>query len=429
MSARAPDPTRFESRSADWLSARDAVRRIAGRATVLESEMVHALGAVGQVLARPITASATLPPWPNSAMDGYAVRSADVRGAEASAPAELGVTGRILAGTARPEEPLAPGEAVRIMTGAPLPTGADAVVRVEDTDREQTPGRVRVYAAAEEGRYVRPAGEDFRAGDELVPAGRAVTPGVVGLAAAAGLDWLHVHRRPVVAILGTGDELRPVSRYEDVRRGSGVPESNTPMLSAMVQSAGAVVGEVRVSPDHPDALADDLGSCADADVLLTVGGASMGEADLVKGVLDDLGFQLDFWRVRIRPGSPFSFGLLPRNGRLQPVFGLPGNPASAFVTFELFVRPFLRLLLGHADAERPPLRCVAGEPMTGPGELAAYLRVRLDRGTEPPVARLTGPQGSGLVRGLAWADGLAVLPEGVARVEAGDLVDVLRLGP
>jgi len=406
----------------------EAVARIAAHAAPLAVEEVAAADAVGRVLARPLTATATLPPWPNSAMDGYAVRATDVRGATPRDPVVLTVVGRVLAGTALPRGPLGAGEAVRIMTGAPVPEGADAVVRVEDTDAEGEPGHVRVRVPVETGRYVRPAGEDFREGEELLPAGHGVTPGVVGLAAAAGVGDLAVYRRPTVALVGTGDELIPLERYEEVRRGFGIPESNTPMLSAMIHEAGGRVGPVRVSPDQPELLAQDLKACRDADVLLTIGGASMGEADLVKGVLDGLGFHQDFWRVRVRPGSPFSFGLLPRGSRLQPVFGLPGNPASAFVTFELFVRPFLRRMLGDARPARTVLRCVAAETMTGPEDLAAYLRVTLDHDASRPVARLTGPQGSGLVHGLALADGLAMLPEGVGRVEAGEAVDVMLLG-
>jgi len=425
--SHAGERARFESRPADWIGVGEAVARISVHAAPLGVEEVPAADAVGRVLARPLRATATLPPWRNSAMDGYAVRAADVEAATPRDPAVLAVVGRVLAGTAPPREPLRAGEAIRIMTGAPVPDGADAVVRVEDTDAEGEAGRVRVRVPVDAGRHVRPAGEDFREGDELLPAGHEVTPGVVGLAAAAGVGNLAVNRRPTVALVGTGDELRPLERYEEVRRGFGIPESNTPMLAAMIRDAGGRVGPVRVSPDRPEVLAEDLGACRDADVLVTIGGASMGEADLVKSVLDGMGFRQDFWRVRVRPGSPFSFGVLPNGSRLQPVFGLPGNPSSAFVTFELFVRPFLRRLLGHARPARAVLRCVAAEAMTGPGDLAAYLRVAIDHGT-PTVARLTGPQGSGLVHGLALADGLAVLPEGVGRVEAGEEVDVMLLG-
>jgi molybdopterin molybdotransferase len=419
--------TGFERRTADWIGVREAQDRILAAARSLDPEEVSPIEAEGRVLTSPLVAGTAMPPWDNSAMDGYAVRAADVQDATADAPVTLKVTGRIYAGDTHPHD-VAEGEAVRIMTGAPLPPGADAVVRVEDTDAESAErDRVRVQTSVASGRYVRPAGQDFRAGDQVLPAGRVVTPGVIALAAASGRRGLSVPRRPRVALLATGDELRPVERYADVVAGRGIPESNTPMLSAMIREAGGMVGEVGIAPDDPAALEAHILRASADDVLVTIGGASMGEADLVKRVLDGMGFEQDFWRVRLRPGSPFSFGFLQREGRRQPVFGLPGNPSSAFVTFEIFVRPFLRRLGGHAACFRPTVRVVAGEDLRGPEGLAAYLRVRIDRDADPAVVRLTGPQGSGLVRGLAMADGLAILPEGVSVIERGDPVDVLLL--
>lgn len=419
--------TDFERRTADWIGVGEAQDRILAAARSLDLENVSHDEAEGRVLTSPLVAGADMPPWDNSAMDGYAVRATDVHGATAEAPVTLSVIGRIYAGDAHPHT-VAAGEAVRIMTGAPLPSGADAVVRVEDTDAESAErDRVVVLASVESGRYVRPAGQDFHAGDQVLPRGHVVTPGVIALAASAGRRTLSVPRRARVALLATGDELRPVERYADVVAGRGIPESNTPMLSAMVREAGGTVGEVGIAPDDPAALEAHILRASADDVLVTIGGASMGEADLVKRVLDGMGFEQDFWRVRLRPGSPFSFGFLPREGRRQPVFGLPGNPSSAFVTFELFVRPFLRRLAGHTACFRPTTRMVAGEDLRGPEGLVAYLRVRIDRDAEPAVVRLTGPQGSGLVRGLAVADGLAILPEGISVVERGDRVDVLLL--
>lgn len=417
----------FERRPADWVGVEDAQRRILADAAPLGAEEVDLSRSQGRVLATSLVAAATLPPWDNSAMDGYAVRAEDVRSASEGRPVELRVVGRIHAGdTTAPE--IGAGDTARIMTGAPLPPGADAIVRVEDTDAEGgAPDRVAVRTPVEAGRYIRPAGQDFRAGDEVLDSGRAITSGVVALCAALGRTRLAVHRRPSVALMATGDELRTAERYEDVLAGAAIPESNTPMLSAMVREAGAVVGEVSLAPDDPDEILAHVERAAEDDVLVTIGGASMGEADLVKRVLDRAGFRQTFWRVRMRPGSPFSFGYLERGTRLQPVFGLPGNPSSAFVTFELFVRPFLRRLAGHKRCFRPTERLTAGEELRGPVDLAAYLRVRIDRSVDAPMARLTGPQGSGLVRGLALADGLAVLPEGVGTIPAGAPVSVLLL--
>jgi molybdopterin molybdotransferase len=418
---------RFERRTADWLGVDEARVRILEAARPLPPEQASLREAEGRVLAERLLAGATLPPWDNSAMDGYAVRAADVAAATDAEPVTLEVVARVLAGDVDPVPAVGPGQSTRIMTGAPLPPGTDAVVRVEDTDGESEAGRVRVRVPVESGRYVRPAGQDFRRGDPVLEPGRVVGAGVVGLAAAIGRETLSVHRRPTVALLATGDELRGPGRYEDVVRGRGIPESNRPMLAAMVRDAGARVGRSALAADDEADLATHLEQSGADDVLITIGGASMGEADLVKRVLDRAGFRLDFWRTRIRPGSPFSFGLLPRGDRLQPVFGLPGNPASAFVTFELFVRPFLRRLAGHTACFRPVASCVAGDDLRGPTDLAAYLRVSLDRTTGPWTAKLTGPQGSGLVRGLGHADGLAVLPEGTGEIPRGSLVDVLLL--
>ncbi len=231
-----------------------------------------------------------------------------------------------------------------------------------------------------------------------------------------------------MAILATGDELLPPERYDEVRAGAGVPESNGPMLAAAITMAGAEPRLLPTAPDDVDALKARLEEGLSSDVIVTIGGASMGEADLVKRVLDDLGFALDFWRVKIRPGSPFSFGLLPGAHGPTPVFGLPGNPASAFVTFELFVRPFLRRLGGHTSCSRRRIVCTAGAPLSGPAALTYFLRVRLAANQDgQAIATPTGPQGSGLVRGLGTAQGLAIVPEQVERIEAGAPVEVILL--
>ena len=210
--------------------------------------------------------------------------------------------------------------------------------------------------------------------------------------------------------------------------GLGVPESNGPMIAAQVSGAGGVPLELGVAADDADVLRESIRSAASADALVTIGGASMGEADLVKRVLDQMGFELDFWRVRIRPGSPFSFGRLAVGERRLPVFGLPGNPASAFVTFELFVRPFLLRLAGHRRVLRRTQRCEARSDLRGPPGLTHYVRVEIDATGDPPVAVATGSQGSGLVRSLHRADGLAVVPEESDGVAAGQPVDVILLG-
>lgn len=416
----------FERRAADWLSPAEAERRILRGCEPLPAETVPLLESVGRALADDIVAEARLPAWDNAGMDGYAVAGRDVAGASPESPVALRVRRSVLAGGAV-GLPLESGEADRITTGAPVPPGADSVIRVEDTDSEARPGQVLIFRDRDGGRNLRPAGQDVRPGDTVLTRGQPVHAGTVGVLAALGRERVSVSRRPTVAIVTTGDELRPLDEWAEGGGGSGVPDSNGPMLAACAEAAGAVPHPFGPVADERAALRGAFGHTLRADVLVTVGGASMGEADLVKRALDDLGFHTGFWRVRMRPGSPFAFGWLPSAGRSQPVFSLPGNPASSYVTFELFVRPFLLRLAGHRRIHRRRVRCVAAEEFRG-SDLTLFLRVRLASEGAEIVAHSTGPQGSGLVRGLAEAHGLAIVPEGRS-VAAGAHVDVILLDP
>ncbi len=418
---RAPVPD-FEALQADWLPLDEAVRTATeGVRPLLASEA--AVGeALGRVLASDLRAAVTMPPLDNAAMDGYAVRASDVRGAGPESPARLRVLRAVHAGSPPGPALVAPGDAVRIMTGAPVPEGADSIVRVEDTDAEAAEtGVVLIRSDRDAGRNIRPAGRDFRAGDVVVRAGSVLTPGRIALAVAAGVGRVPVHGAPRVAILSAGDELRAPGDIDDVRAGVGIPESNGPMIAAAVRAAG---GEpILIGPARDDArdIARRVEQARGADLLITIGGASMGEADLMKRVLLEHGLRLAFWRVRMRPGSPLSFGRLDA----LPVLGLPGNPASAFVGFHLFARPMIRRLVGDPAPYAPVLQARAAEPFhTSPG-LCHCLRVSLERDGATMLARSAGPQGSGLVHPLAAAQGLAVVPEGVARVEVGDPLRVL----
>ncbi len=417
---------RFEVLPADWLGVDEAVRRILASARTVGEETVPLARAVGRALAAPVVAEATLPPWDNSAMDGYAVRAHEVTGASPDSPVELPVASVVRAG-GDAGVVLPPGMAIRIMTGAPIPAGADTVIRVEDTDREARSGTVRIFSDRDRARHVRAAGQDMREGARLFEQGWSVTPGTLGVLAAAGRAEVLVHRRPSVAVLTTGDELRGPERYDEVRAGLGVPESNGRMLVAMIEAAGGEAYPLGTAADDRDALRSRISAGADADALVTIGGASMGEADLVKEVLDELGFERDFWRVRMRPGSPVSFGWLGRAEGRQAVFGLPGNPSSAFVTFEVFVRPFLLRMAGHRRIFRRVVPCVAEERFDTPADLTYFQRVTVRVRDGVLVAALTGPQLSGLVRGLALADGLAVVEPARSTVEPGETVDVMLL--
>ncbi len=427
--------TEFEQRNADWLSYEEALARILSRARPLPLESVGVSDALGRSLAEGIRSPVTLPQHDNSAMDGYAVRSDDVVGASREAPVTLGV-----AGISQPGAPwagsVASGQAVRVMTGGPIPKGCDGVIRVEDTDREESePRRVRIFSDRDHGRHIRPRGEDIQEGEEVLPAGRTVDSGALALLSAVGADRIRVTGRPRVALLSTGDEIVGPEAYDDVRAGRAVPDTNGPALRAGVEGAGGTVTWKRIVPDETEALAASLEEASRADVLVTIGGASMGEYDLVKRVLDRMGFRLAFWRIRVRPGTPFSFGLLPtgsEGGGDTPVFGLPGNPVSAFVTFHALVRPFLLQVGGHQHTARPMIRGISQDQLRSPAGFTTFSRVRVEAsgGTGPSrwAIRLTGPQGSGLVSSLGRADGLAVVPEESDGVVPGEEVDVVLLG-
>ena len=426
---RAP-ATRFESRAADWLSCAEALGRVMERARALPLIRLPVEAAEGMAPARSIESPVTLPPWNNSAMDGYAVQGDSIAGASRANPRTLRVTGALHAGEVGGEG-VGAGEAVRIMTGTPVPAGADCVVRVEDTDAEREPGRVAVFSERDRGRNVRQAGQDMRAGETVLPRGTTLGAGQAGVLAACGLTSVAVHRRPVAAVLASGDEIAPAERFAEVAAGRAIPDTNGPMLAAAVREAGGEAVRPGIARDTEESVREHLLLGAEqADLLITIGGASMGEGDLFKRVLDELGYKPDFWRVRIRPGSPFGFGHLPVEGREPvPVFGLPGNPASAFVTFHLFARPYISALAGHRHPFPPVIRARAGQAMGGPKGLAVYPRVRLRPASgDGWHAVLSGHQSSALVAPTGRAHGLAVIPEGVGAVAEGEEVDVLLFG-
>ena len=425
----------FETRTADWLTFPEALDRVRS-VDPLPAVSLPLVDALGLAVAREVRSALTLPPGPTSHMDGYAVRTADV---VLSRDVAFAVALPVI-GTSRPGHPptgpLAPGSAARVMTGGLIPEGADAVVPVEKTDREQAaPGRVRiVFASGAEnpvraGAHIRPAGEEVENGERLAAPGDTVTPPLLALVAATGTSSLLVHPAPRVAVLVTGDELVPAGDVDALAGGTRRADVLSPTLPAFVRAAGgAPLTPARVEDDRAKLGKALLDAAAAADLVITTGGASMGEADLVKNALDDVGFELDFWRIRMRPGSPMSFGRLRRDDRSVPVLGLPGNPVSAMVTFLTLGVPALRTLGGHANAHLPTLRAVAREPLRGPADLRVYLRVTLDaEGEGRWGARLSAPQGSGAIRNLALADGLAVLAEGVGEVTEGESVPVLLL--
>ena len=414
------------------LSLDDALGRMLTGIDPLPPVEVPVGGILGYVLARDITARYTLPPWDDSAMDGFAVRSDDVTTASAARPVSLRVIGEVAAGHQATDEVM-PGTAVRILTGAMLPPGADAVVRVEDTDAAEgvaaLPEQVEIRVAVVPGTAVRPAGSDVRQGDLVLPGGSVMAPHRIGALVAAGYGTAPVHPRPRVAILSTGDELVPAG--EPLGR-AGVPDSSSAALAAQVIEAGGEVTSLGIARDDRQDIIERLRRGLDsAEIIVASGGVSVGAHDEVRLAFEAIG-RIDLWRVAIQPGKPLVFGrTAAEDGRTVLLFGLPGNPVSSFVTFELFVRPVIRRMAGQTEASgRTIVRArLADQARTDPAR-RAFLRVRLT--TDPqgqPIATLAGGQGSHMLSGLAAADGLAIVPEGVGVLEAGAEVDVITLEP
>lgn len=392
------------------LTVEEALEQILSRVNPLPTERVPLLSALGRALAEPVVSGREIPPWPNSSMDGYAVRAADTR----ATSARLAIVGTVAAGS-MPSRAVGAGEAMRIFTGAPLPSGADAVVPQEDT--EIADGHVTLKTAVEGGAYVRPRGEDLRVGDAVLEPGVAIGPAEIGLLATLGASQVLVHRRPRVAILSTGNELAELGREPGPAQ---IPNTNSYSLSAQVLEAGGEPMNLGIAADRLDSIEERLRWGGVADMLLSSAGVSVGDLDLVKSALTRAGAELHLWQVSMRPGKPITFGSLA--GR--PVFGLPGNPVSAMVTFELFVRPALRRMAGHRTIHRLRMRARALAPIANPGFRRGYLRVTLERDAGRWGARLTGDQGSAILTSMVRADGLAVVP-GDTTVLPGEDVEVL----
>jgi molybdopterin molybdotransferase len=417
-------------RAADWLAPGDALRTILAGVTALGAEERPLLEALGGVLAEDVASPVDLPPWDNSAMDGFAARAADVRGASADAPRVLRVVDDVPAGHFA-TRPVGPGEAIRIMTGAPVPDGADSVIRVEHTDGGRNvgaaDGAVEIRADLDAGRNVRPRGEDVRRGDVVLHAGTVLRAPELAVAAAAGRARLPVLRRPVVGVLASGDELVPVEQYDQVLAGRRIVSTNSYALAAQLAESGMQARLLGIARDTPQSLREHLALAAGCDALVTTAGISVGEHDHVLGAMRDLRTDVDFWRVRIRPGSALAFGHVGGLGGI-PWFGLPGNPVSTMVTFELFVRPALLRMAGHPRVHAPTLDCVMRDAYSARGDLMHVPRVRLQREADGTTsARLTGAQGSGVATSMAAADGLALVPAGT-ELRPGDPVRVLVVG-
>lgn len=422
------DPAVSQVRPSDaprLLSIEDARQRILSGFAPLPLVRVPLARARGRVLGTAIVAGGDVPPFANSAMDGYAVRAVDTQGASDAAPVMLAVIDEARAGHPAAAT-VGPGTAVRIMTGGMVPAGADAVVPFEDTDEQRVPGRrvgpgaaIGICQEAGPGQHIRLAGEQIRAGDAVLEPGTLLRPAEIGVLATLNHTQVRVHRRPVVAILATGDEI--VEPGQALGPGQ-IWNSNSAMVAAMVEAAG---GEPRVLGVARDTAADlraKLRADRGADLLITTGGVSVGDYDLVKDVLRAEG-DIEFWQVRIKPGKPLAFGRLDGT----PLLGLPGNPVAAAVAFEQFARPAIRLLLGRRDLMRPVVQARPASRIENASARRLFLRVQVEPGADGFIAHLAGPRGSGALSSLARANGLLIVPETTAVVEPGDLLSVQML--
>lgn len=397
----------------------EARERILAQISPLQPLELPLQEAEGCVLAADLVAEEDIPAFASSAMDGCAVRSSDVAAAAPASPVELRIAGRALIGE-RPEATVGGGEAVRIATGAPIPAGADAVVPIERC--EVVGDRVRVLQAVPEGKHIRPAGEDVRAGEVLLAAGRRLGPPELGLLATAGFSHPPVYPRPRVVVLSTGDELVPPTQRPTFGQ---VRDSNAYLLYAALREVGAVPVMAGIVPDDVEQLKETvLSHLLQADAFVSSGGVSVGERDVVKAAFFKRG-DVDFYRVAMQPGMPQGFGHVEG----KPFFGLPGNPVSVFVSFEVFIRPALRKMMGRRTLFRPEITARLEADVSGPKDRTQFARVRVRRTPEGWVAALTGGRGSNLIATVSRANGLAIIPPGVETAPAGSEVRVMVFRP
>ncbi len=408
------------------ISVDEALEKVLERIDVLEAEESDALGCLGQVLAEDISSPINIPPRDNSAMDGYAVRSADTHGASRKSPRFLRVVETVTAG-AIPKVELKAGEAIRIMTGAPIPEGADAVVKFEDTDeseREGTPQEIGIMVEVEPGLEVRRAGEDISAGSLALKKGTVIRPAEVGVLASLGRSRAMVIRRPAVAILATGDEIADIT--QPLPQGK-IYNSNSYSLAALVLRYGGIPMLLGIAQDNEDSLLARLRLRQEADMVITSGGVSLGDYDVVRKVLAKEG-EIVFWRVREKPGKPLAFGVLRgKGGRNIPLFALAGNPVSAMVNFELFARPAILKMMGKKNLAKPIVEAVVEDAIENTDGRRVFTRAIVEKRGGQYFARLTGPQGSGILTSMALANGLVIVPEDKPGVKRGDLVKVMML--
>jgi len=399
----------------DLTPLRDAQKIVLEAAPVLGCEKVGLLDALGRVLGEDIIALRDNPPWNNSAMDGFAVRWEDIKKEhEITKPVELKIVEDVPAGQSATRS-VGQGEAIRIMTGAPVPDGADTVVRVELT--EPSENRVRIFQPEPQGANIRPKGEDVKKGECIIPTGTELRPAEIGMLAILAKSFVLVHQRPRVAILSTGDELADLDEKFDENK---IVNSNSYGMAAAVQEAGGIPLLLGIAKDTPESLKEKISHGLGCDILVLSGGVSMGDYDFTKVVFSELGADMHFWKLAIRPGQPLAFGKI--QGKLA--FGLPGNPVSSMVTFEQLVRLAMRKMGGHRQLERQTVQAVFKETFSKHPDRRHFLRGILAHEDGQLTVKTTGPQGSGILTSMVKANGLIDVAEEIEKVNPGDRIKV-----
>ena len=396
------------------ISVEEAISRILEAIFPLPLEKVNILDALGRVLGEDIYAGRNIPPKDNSAMDGYALRWQDTQGASKEHPVILDVIEDIPAGSI-PQKKIGAGKASRIMTGAPVPDGADTVMRMEDTDKDGR--KVRIFTAAHKGLDIRNAGEDVREGEKVICRGDVVRPAEIGMLAALGRSFISVHQRPVVAVLATGDELVDIDERPTPWQ---IVSSNSYSIAAQISECGGIPLQIGIAKDTREDLVAKFKAATRADIIISSGGVSVGDYDLVKDIMNEVGNNMQFWQVAMRPGKPLAFGSLEG----IPIFGLPGNPVSSMVSFEQFVRPSILKMMGHNALFRKTVQATVREDITKKKGTRHFVRARVDYIDGRYTASTTGEQGSGILKSMVRANGLIVLPENATFVKAGEEVTV-----
>jgi len=399
------------------ISVKEALDNILPFIKPLGAEKVSLLEALGRVIAEDVHAPRDLPPYDNSGMDGYAVRHEDIQNASSDHPIRLEVIADLPAGFIS-SKTIEKGQAIRIMTGAPIPKGADTVIPIEDTQKEDK--EVLILRPAAFGIYIRRAGEDVKKGDKVISIGDLIRPAEVGMLASVGRSSISVYQRPLVAILCTGEELVDVDEGMDEVK---IISSNSYTLAAQVKECGAIPIQLGIAKDRKEEIQEKLQEGIRADVLISSAGISVGDYDFVKDALSDLGMKMVFWKVAMKPGKPVAFWTMDG----KPVFSLPGNPVSSMVSFEQFVRPSLLKMMGYRQIFRPVIEAILKEDIRKEPGRRHFIRAFVSFEKEHYVATTTGDQGSGILRSMVKANGLIIIPEDEGIVKAGEKVRVQLL--